>query len=139
VKKPPPLPGECIPIPKVVQRVRDLQSRSEWTAETHSVPGLDLDGCASPVVVVPAVQANPTLETFCWRLFILRGECGHELGLIGGVEDPLPLSEKYFGLRSFYVIETATPEISEDLLQGLGTTIYRFDGSGYVAGRTEYI
>ena len=68
----------------------------------------------------------------------MRGECGHELGLVGGIEDPLPLNERFFGLNSFYVVETATPEISEDLMQGLGTTIYRFNGTSYVAGRTEY-
>ena len=68
----------------------------------------------------------------------MRGECGHELGLVGGMEDPLPLSGYCFGLKSFCVVETATPEISEDLMQGLGTTIYQFNGTSYVAGRTEY-
>jgi len=134
----PPLPGECLEIPDLVQRVRDTGSRSEWTARTHRVAELDLDGHASPVVLVPLQQIDTSLENFCWRLFIQRGDCGYELGLVGGLEDPVRMDEECFGLRSFCVAETAPEDLSDDLMQGLEMVVYRFDGNRYVAGPADY-
>lgn len=134
----PSLPGECVEIDKVTLRVKDPLSQMEWIAETHQVPDLDLDGCASPVILTPMIQANPTLESFSWRLFIMRGNCGHELGLISGLEDPIQMEERHFGLNSFYIVEPAAPDIAETLMQGVGSTIYHFDGTRYVAGRTKF-
>jgi len=133
----PPLPGDCLPIPGVRAEIRDVHGRIAWTVETHVVPGLDLDGRGSPVVLVPPDRRNLNQFAMWWRLFIQRGRCGHELGIVVGTEDPMPAPGESHGLRNFTVAESVAPDVGGGL-QGVGTTTYVFNGERYVGGRTEY-
>lgn len=137
-KTPPPLPGDCQPIPQTRAEIRDAHGQVLWEVETHVVPGLDLDGWGSPVVLVPPDRRDLSLHSMWWRLFIQRGDCGHELGLIIGVEDPMLEPGESNGLRNFSVIEPAPQDVVADLLQGIGSTTYVFDGQRYVGGRADY-
>jgi hypothetical protein len=131
------LPGECLPIPRLKVEVLDEHGRVGWTVQTHIVPGLDLDGRASPVVLVPADGPGLNLYTMWWRLFIQRGDCGYELGIVSGMEDPVPEPGESNGLRDFSMAQ-ALQARSDGGLQGVGITIYRFDGTRYAGGRTEF-
>lgn len=134
----PPLPGKCVPIPNVRAEVRDLSGRVVQIVETHVVLGLDLDSHGSPVVLVPPDRRNLNLFTMHWRLFIQRGNCGHELGTIIGPGDPFPEPGSSHGLRNFSVIEPVQPGMIDEGLQGMGVTVYSFDGKRYLGGRIDY-
>lgn len=134
-KTPPPLPGDCEPIPHVRGGVGDGRGGVSRVLETHVVEGLDLDGFGSPVVLVPPDRDDLGEHAVWWRLFIQRGDCGHELGVVVGLRDPVPASGTSHGLRNFGVVE-AVYDVGEG--QGVGATTHVFDGKRYVGGRTEY-
>jgi len=116
--------------------VRDGHGQPRWVLETHVVSGLDLDGCGSPVVLVPPDREDLNEFGVRWRLFIRRGDCGHELGTVAGMSDPVAVRGESHGLRNFSVTEAVA---AGDGLQGVGATVYTFDGERYVGGRTEYL
>lgn len=136
--QPPQLPGKCNPIPQIRSEVRDSSSQILRVVETHVVPGLDLDGHGSPVVLVPPNRQNLNLFNMHWRLFIQRGDCGHELCIVIGMEDPSLEPGESHGLRNFSVVEPVEPDMIDESLLGVGITIYSFDGTRYVGGRIEY-
>ena len=105
--------------------------------ETHVVAGLDLDGYGSPVVMVPPDHQDLNQYSMWWRLFIQRGDCGHELGIIIGLGDPVIEPGESHGLRNFSMVKSMSPDIS-DGLQGFGVTKYAFNGERYVGGRTDF-
>jgi hypothetical protein len=133
-KKAPSLPGDCLPIPQVMAKIRDAHGQVQRVVETHVVPDLDLDGHGSPVVMVPPDHLNISQSGMWWRLFIQRGDCGYELGIVIGMDDPIPEPGESHGLRNFSVMESV-PVGGE---QGIGLTTYVFDGERYKGGRTEY-
>lgn len=134
---PPPLPGDCLPIPQVRTEIRDAHGQVQGVVATHVVLGLDLDGYGSPVILVPPNRQNLNQNSMWWRLFIQRGDCGYELGIVIGMQDPmLDLGESH-GLCNFSMVESAPGDVSEDL-QGIGVTTYVFDGKRYVGSRTDY-
>jgi hypothetical protein len=135
-KIPPPLPGDCRPIPRLKAEIRDAHGQVQWVVETHVVPNLDLDGYGSPVVLVPPNQLNISQSGMWWRLFIQRGNCGYELGIVIGLEDPVPEPGESYGLRNFSVVESVPVDVDGE--QGIGATTYVFDGERYKGGRTEY-
>jgi hypothetical protein len=133
----PPLPGDCVPIPQVSAAILDAHGNVGWLVETHVVPDLDLDGHGSPVVLVPPDRQDLNPNSLWWRLFIQRGDCGHELGIVIGIQEPeLEYGESH-GLRNFSVVESVSTDVSADL-QGIGITTYVFDGEQYVGGQTDY-
>ncbi|MBB3191858.1 hypothetical protein [Halomonas cerina] len=134
---PPPLPGPCVPIPYVRTPVRDADGYSRWIVETHVVPHLDLDGAGSPVVLVPPEREAVNLEAMYWRLFVQRGDCGHELATVPGISDPEPEAGVRRGLRDFSVVESLPADQDDDTLAGIGVTVYCFDGRRYVGGETD--
>lgn len=134
----PPLPGECLPIPQVRAGVCGPAGQVLRVVETHVVPNLDLDGCGSPVVLVPPDRQNLNLFNMYWRLFVQRGDCGHELGIVMGMEDPFPEPGESHGLRNFSVALSMEPGGMAGGLQGVGVTVYSFDGTRYVGGRIDY-
>lgn len=136
--KPPPLPGDCLPIPQVMNEIYDAHGQIQQVVETHIVPNLDLDGHGSPVVLVPPDRQNLNQYNMWWRLFIQRGDCGHELGIVIGTADLIPEPGESHGLRNFSAVECTSPDIAGDLLQGIGSTTYVFDGQHYVGGRIDY-
>ncbi len=131
------LPGECRSIPQIEVEVLDEHGQAGWALRTHVVPGLDLDGHASPVVLVPADRPGLNQYSMWWRLFIQRGDCGYELGIVAGMEDPMPEPGESRGLRNFSMAQALRARPG-DGLQGVGITIYVFDGVRYVGGRTEF-
>jgi hypothetical protein len=135
-KGPPPLPGDCLPIPQVKAEIRDAHGQIGWIIETHVIPGLDLDRHGSPVVLVPP-DRDLNQHSVWWRLFIQRGDCGHELGIVIGMEDPVLEQGESHGLRNFSMVESLAMDVN-DGLQGVGATTYVFDGEHYVGGRMEY-
>ncbi len=132
---PPPLPGDCRSIPQVKTEVRDDHGNVRWIFETHVVGGLDLDGHGSPVVLVPP-HRDVHQNSMWWRLFIQRGDCGHELGIVIGMGEPVRDPEKSHGLYNFTVVESVASVSA--VIQGIGATTYVFDGERYTGGRTEY-
>jgi hypothetical protein len=134
---PPPLPGDCVPIPQVRAEILDARSRLRWVAETHVVADLDLDGHGSPVVLVPAERPGLNQASMWWRLFVRRGDCGHELGIVVGMNDPAPAPGESHGLRNFSVVDSVPMNVGRGL-QGIGATTYSFDGERYVGGPVEY-
>jgi hypothetical protein len=137
-RTPPSLPGDCVPIPQARAEIRDERGRVAWVVETHVVEGLDLDGHGSPVVLVPPERDNLNVFGMWWRLFIQRGACGHELGVIVGMGEPeLEVGESH-GLRNFSVITTTSFGTDEAAMQGIGSTTYEFNGQRYVGGQTDY-
>ena len=134
---PPPLPGDCLPIPQVRAEIRDARGQVQWVVETHIVANLDLDGHGSLVVLVPPDRQDLNQDSMWWRLFIQRGDCGHELGIVIGMEDPMLEPGESHGLRHFSVVESVSMDDSDDL-QGIGVSTYVFDGERYVGSRTEY-
>lgn len=134
---PPLLPGDCVPIPQVRAEIRNARGDVQWVVETHAVANLDLDGHGSPVVLVPPDRRDLNQYGMWWRLFIRRGDCGHELGIVVGTEDPTPEPGESHGLRNFSVVESVPMDVGDDL-QGIGVTTYIFDGERYVGGSVEY-
>ena len=133
---PPQLPGDCVPIPQVTGAVRDARGEVSRVLKTHVVAALDLDGFKSPVVLVPPDRQDLNENAVWWRLFIQRGDCGHELGVVTGLEDPVLDQGTSHGLRNFSVMETVHADVGDG--QGIGSTTYSFDGVRYVGGRTDY-
>jgi len=134
---PPPLPGDCVPIPHLSARVRDRNGELRWEVQTHVVPELDVDGCGSPVVLVPLEVFDLTEESMRWRLFVQRGGCGHELGTISGLDDPALHLGSSHGLRDLHVVSAAPAAVADTGLQGLASRVYSFDGRRYVPGPTR--
>jgi hypothetical protein len=130
------LPGNCVPIPEVRAEIHDTHGQVGWVIETHVVPGLDLDSHGSPVVLVPPHRQGMNQFSMWWRLFIQRGDCGHELGIIIGMEDPVLELDESHGMRNFSMVESISTD-ANDGLRDIGTTIYVFNGERYVGSRTE--
>lgn len=133
----PPLPGDCVSIPQLRARVRDRHGDVRWEVATHVVAELDIDGRGSPVVLVPLDVPDLTEASLRWRLFVQRGDCGHELGIISGIDDPALHLGTSHGLRDLHVVSAAAPAVAADGLQGVASTVYRFDGRRYVPGPTR--
>ena len=93
-------------------------------------------GYGSPVLLVPPDRQDLNQYSMWWRLFIQRGDCGHELGIVIGTEDPVEDVGESHGLRSFSVMESLPANVSDG--QGIGTTKYVFDGARYVSGPIDY-
>lgn len=131
----PALPGPCVPVPQLKNEVRSTDGAMLWEVETHLVAGLDLDGHGSPVVLVPpADETELTPERMYWTLYLMRGDCGHELGIVEGLEDPTMESGESHGLRNISTLR-ASSEPSERPLGNLVRTLYTFDGNQYRAGK----
>jgi hypothetical protein len=86
-------PGKCVAIPNVTHEIRrrsmgigqdgePQESDTRLNAATHHA--FDIDGDGIPDVLVPAAAtAGECFEQLHWRVFLVRGACGHELGAVG--------------------------------------------------------
>ncbi|HEX5503429.1 MAG TPA: hypothetical protein VFW96_12460 [Thermomicrobiales bacterium] len=128
---PPPLPGPCVPVPRVRNEVHSRDGAARWVVETHTVPDLDLDGHGSPVVLVPAADPDLYPDTLRWTLYIMRGECGHAVGTIDGLDDPALEAGESHGLRNLSTLRPSGPGPRGALV----LTPYTFDGRRYRAGK----
>lgn len=135
--KPLTLPGDCVAIPQVQNVVYSRNSDVSWSIITHAVPNLDIDGQGSPVVLVPSREANLYPDTMTWTLYLKRGDCGHELGLIFGLGDPVALPTVINGLRDLSTIQPNFMSLQTRQRGNLMNIRYRFDGTRYKAGKAE--
>lgn len=129
---PPALPGPCGPVPYRRVEVRSSRGGGGWVVETHAIPRLDVDGHGASLILVPKEQAGATELSLIWQLYVWRGGCGHEVGILGGMAEPFGLDTWSAGLRDLEVVEPSTdPDMQAT------ATVYRFDGRQYKGGRAE--
>jgi hypothetical protein len=102
-------PGKCVAIPQITHAVdvtstgiNDAGERGEghtfWKLQTLFL--LDVDGDGIPDAFVPQpTSADQCPEAVMWRVYVMRGACGHDLGVVGpAVVDvsPAPLDASGF-------------------------------------------
>lgn len=87
------MPGKCVAVPMVTHKVsvrsQGVDQRGEYNSrnydqvmETSSI--IDLDGDAIPDRFVPApASKDDCREETPYRAYIMRGTCGHEVGVVG--------------------------------------------------------
>jgi hypothetical protein len=132
---PPALDGPCQPLPQVKNLVVSRDGRLSWEVATHVVPELDLDGCASPVALVPCAAPGLHPDTMRWDVYILRGQCACPLGTIDGLHDPFALPGWSHGLRNIGALQPSLLAAGQS--HGQIMTRYVFDGESYRAGKRE--
>jgi len=88
----PKLPGACVPIPKVDRPVyvtsgainqdgEFVQGTTFWGFKT--VRQVDVDGDGLDDAFVPVAKQHACPEEVSWRVYVVRGACGHDLGVVG--------------------------------------------------------
>jgi hypothetical protein len=86
-------PGACVPIANaryqgtviynaIDDRGSHRRSEREWEVDTRRLLDVDGDGLIDVFVPEPASSASCPDE-FSYRVFVVRGACGHELGVVG--------------------------------------------------------
>jgi len=84
------LPGPCVEIPQLVYEV-DVTTQDVNTTETtprtnhvklETTYEIDLDGDGIEDAFVPIAEPHACPESVSWRVMIVRGTCGHDLGVI---------------------------------------------------------
>jgi len=88
----PTLPGKCVAIPDVDYRV-NVESRgidqsgkrglNTTTFELATTRIFDVDGDGLIDAFVPVAKKHTCPEDVKYRVFVVRGACGHDLGVIG--------------------------------------------------------
>jgi hypothetical protein len=134
---PSPLPGPCVAVPHVRGEVWSRDGAVRWEVETHLTPGLDLDGHGSPVFLVPSTGPNLHPDTMRWTLYLVRGGCGYELGVIDGLDDPTLEPGVSHGLRNISTLRPAWPQPNVRRRGNLILTRYTFDGQRYRAAEVR--
>ena len=135
-KTPPPLPGRCVEVPHVKGVVYSRDGSVEYGVETHTVADLDLDGHGSPVMMVPQIDPGLHAEEMLWKLYIVCGDCGYEVGTVTGLDDPVALESVTNGLHDFQTARPA-PAQSGRMRGNVVSTRYKFDGKRYRAGKGD--
>jgi hypothetical protein len=86
------LPGPCVPIPNVdapvyvtssaINQDGDfVQGTNFWGFKTVRL--VDVDGDGLDDAFVPVAKKNACPEEVSWRVYAVRGTCGHDLGVVG--------------------------------------------------------
>src|SRR5262249_31885393 len=86
-------PGACVAIPQVSHRVyvrsggvndsgEFHESTRSWELDTTRMLDVDGDGI-SDVFVPVAPNADACPGAVSWRVFVIRGTCGHDVGVVG--------------------------------------------------------
>lgn len=88
---PPAVPGPCVPIPQVTYDV-DVEAHGidttgkDFAGSTHVTLAtrfdLDLDGDGIDDALVPVAVPHACPESVEWRVMIVRGTCGHDVGTV---------------------------------------------------------
>src|SRR5262249_50818658 len=86
-------PGTCVAIPKRSYTVARHSSSIDDGGQFHSstmrlisstLSLLDVDGDGVPDAFVPEPRDKNTCpEAVMWRVYVTRGACGHDVGLVG--------------------------------------------------------
>jgi hypothetical protein len=134
----PRLPGPCVEVPVVKNKVTNHDGTKSWDVETHVATELDLDGHGSPVVLVPPTDSDLHPDDMLWRLYVMRGECGHELGEVGGLDEPTLEEGSSHELRNISTLSSISPSQRSGGQRGnLVLTSYTFDGQRYRASKPK--
>lgn len=133
----PRLPGPCVAVPLVKNQVSNRDGTINWEVETHHATALDLDGHGSPVMLVPPTEDGLETDDMYWTLYIMRGDCGHDVGIVAGLEDPTPEEGFSHGLRNISTLRPSGSPDEERPRGNLVLTRYEFDGQRYRAGKPK--
>jgi hypothetical protein len=135
----PKLPGKCVAIPQathpVVVRATAIDQRGElrngetfWDFKTERIHDVDGDGIADWFVPV-AKDKHACPEEVSYRVFVARGSCGHDLGVIGPGTfqwDAATVALDASGFRPF-AIESHTSKLGKHLVPETTQTTRRFE------------
>lgn len=146
------LPGECV-VPEErgfrwwvhssgVGHDGELHHGSqEHVRRTQRMADLDADGIRD--VAVPVVELADGRKAYCpedvrWRLYVMRGECGHFVGEVRGAWITLDTWKRKPGRRGLRPLELEERRVEHRTRIPDSVTVtrpYRFDGKRYRAGR----
>ena len=131
-------PGPCVAIPQVDHDVRvdsigvsqDGQmftGQNRWKLSTTRTFDVDGDGIVDAFVPVPATR-NTCPEELAWRVYAVRGACGHDLGVVGPgwlVPDAMTVAIDASGFRPL-VLESRHATYGKDRIPDMVTTTTSF-------------
>jgi hypothetical protein len=133
-------PGRCLPIPQLSHHVYVTSSGIDNDGEFHesvnrwlldTFRGLDVDGDGIDDAFVPiAPNRNACPEEVSYRVYVVRGNCGHDLGVVGpGSVTPNPSTPL---ARSGYrpIVMQAEVASHKHRIPDLYTTTRRFEVRG---------
>jgi hypothetical protein len=134
----PALPGKCVAIPDakhpvnvnstaITQDGEAVDHQSFWDFKTDRLH--DVDGDGIPDAFVPVAKTrNACPEEVSFRVFIVRGACGHDLGVIGPGTfgfDAATTAIDTSGFRPF-TLEAQTSKLGKQGIPDMTTTTRRF-------------
>ena len=125
----PALPGKCVAIPDVKHPVNVTSNhvKTLWDLKTERLHDVDGDGIADAFVPV-AKTRNACPEEVSFRVFVVRGACGHDLGVIGPGSfqfDAGTTAIDASGFRAF-TMETQKSKAGKKGNPEMATTVRRF-------------
>lgn len=114
-------PGPCVAIPQVVHEVQVrgsgvddggelFESEHRWKLTTTRTFDVDGDGIVDAFVPAPATK-NTCPDEASWRVYAMRGSCGHDLGVVGPgwlVPDAMAMSLDASGFRPLVFTSDST-------------------------------
>ncbi|HLL22676.1 MAG TPA: hypothetical protein VK427_11115 [Kofleriaceae bacterium] len=132
------LPGRCVVPPTVRHPVtvsatgvdrRGERSRSEIVWNLETTPLMDVDGDAIADVFVPVAKSPDACpEAVEYRVFAMRGACGHDVGVVGPgsfAADAGTTARDRSGFRPL-VLRAATTRMGKQRLPEMTTTTRTF-------------
>jgi hypothetical protein len=85
-------PGACVAVPQVTHSLYVTSTGIDQLGEIHeamtrwgyhTVRLADVDGDGLLDAFVPIAKPNDCPEDIQWRVFVMRGACGHDVGVVG--------------------------------------------------------
>jgi hypothetical protein len=144
----PTLPGKCVPIPDVKHPVYVNSSAIDqsgeqghgqtfWDYKTERIHDVDGDGLADAFVPV-AKTKNACPEDVSLRVFVVRGACGHDLGVIGPGSFQFDAGTAAIDASGFrpFTMETQKSKHGKKRIPEMTTTLRRF---GVKAGKYKQL
>ena len=131
-------PGKCVPVPQAKHPVyvnstgtsQDGETRrgqTFWDYKTERIHDVDGDGLADSFVPV-AKTKSACPEEVSFRVYAMRGNCGHDLGVIGPGSfqwDAGTVALDASGFRPF-TMEAQTSRLGKRGIPEMTTTVRRF-------------
>jgi hypothetical protein len=138
-------PGACVPIPTTSYVLHRTTTQSsppdpEYPGVTNSdlgygpARGVDLDGDGTRDAFVPEPQRGDCVDDMHVALYVVRGTCGHRVGVVvGRLETPAPSARRAGTLPDLVTteLETVQDDPRVPAVQRTHTRTYRFSGGVY--------
>jgi len=112
-------PGACVPVPQVKhplnlhssgidQHGQHHENTTFWGFETERIFDADGDGVLD--AFVPIAKQFDCPEDIQWRVFVIRGACGHDVGVVGkgAIAPDSPAAPDVSGYRVIVVTSEST-------------------------------